>query len=265
MDKIIFDALKSNQIELLIYTAVIFFIIWLYKEFRTTTIEYEKTTSERIDKSLELYGDLQLEITSYLKNQSDIKTLKQKMSKTYPYLPKNILEFITTWNKDEKNDYLDQISTGLNNEIFYLKSLQFDKVAFKYNNFIENMDHIFNKIRLSTFISPFIYTFVSIILIMFLLAFSITFNKANITNKLLLILLIVNFIFFIIIASFVIENIFKNKFKHSLINWIAFICMIFSPAILLIILKYKFIVPIQTCLVFTYMILFIKKSIHKNT
>lgn len=262
MEKFIFDALKANQIEILIYTGAVFFLVWLYKEFRITTVEYERATSERIDKSLELYGDLQLEIASYLKNQSDIKTLKQKMSKSFPYLPKNILAMIITWSKDEKSDYLHVILSCLNDELFYLKSLQYDKVSFRHNNLIENIDYIFNKVKLSTFVSPFVYTFISFISIMFLLQFSISFNNANIINKLFLILEALNFILAITIISFTFENILKKRFKHNLINWITLITMIFSPAILLLISKYKFIIFVQTCLLFIYMIVFAKKSVH---
>jgi len=107
---------------------------WIYKEVRSSLIEVGKQNSERIDKALLTYGELETALLQY-ENTSTVD-LSQKIANAYPFLNKDLLKKLYLLRTMTDENSISEFLLGLKTEIMRLKSLQRDLVSTKPSEYL---------------------------------------------------------------------------------------------------------------------------------
>lgn len=115
------DSKKPSDIVVIV---LIIIAAWIYKEVRTSLIEVDKQNSERIDKALIIYGEL--EAFLLLRRTDNLTDFNLKLANAYPYLEKGLLEKAYLLREAVNEEGIDNFLQELKVEIMRLKSLQED-------------------------------------------------------------------------------------------------------------------------------------------
>ncbi|GGF83977.1 hypothetical protein [Paenibacillus aceti] len=227
----IIDLVKSlfpDTITAAVAIVLLVLVFWMYKELRSNYLEDTKSIQLRIEKALDIYSDVELEIYKYFNEESDLFTVTEQISKATSILP---YEFIKKYNKfkeitDEavKKDLLNEFHKEIKEEILRLKLKQLDSVTLKENKDIfMAVDH-YIKTKLAPFGVPFIHTYVNIIFLMLLVLFAISLLSAtSIKEQVWIFSVVFAALFYIVLLYLIItEGFVKKRFKHSFKNWILF-------------------------------------------
>lgn len=218
----------ENPTITLLYISLIIFSLWMYKELRSSYLENNKTYLQRIDKAIDMYSALQLEIFKYFEGESDFFMVADKILKTSSIMPYFLLtksnHILEETNNEKKEELLRRLYEQVKNEIYGLKHNQRDIVTSKKGEsaieIIEN--YIIEKI--GPFLLPLFYTLLNLglFLVLILLMTSLM-TESSITKKTLTLSLIVALISYVFILHIILsEVIFKKRFKNSVLNWFLF-------------------------------------------
>lgn len=238
------------------YVIFLFVTLWLFKEIRSRYIKEYDFEISRLDKVIEVYGLIEMNIITYLKyyDEEASKSLFEKMSASYPYISDNLYSKWANFIEEPSRHKLEKYLYDLRKETAYLKREQETRIPMvKKNIFMYCISHI------KTFFMPaYITLIVLLILLMLVVSFFITTDeKLNIYEKLNIFSIGFGILIFLILVYFVGQLILDKKFKHTLPNWTLLLGLLAS-LIVLIVLKLTFIFLI---LYFLYMIYFASKLV----
>lgn len=264
------DLIKSlfpDTITAAVAIVLLVLVFWMYKELRSNYLEDNKSIQLRIEKALDIYSDVELEIYKYFNEESDVSTVTEKISKATSNLP---YEFIEKYNKfkeitDEvlKKDLLSEFHKEIKEEILRLKSKQLDSVTLKGNkNIFIAVDH-YIRTKFAPFGVPFIHTYVNITFLMLLIFFAVSLLSATSIKEQIWLFSMVFAAFFYIVFLYLIitEGFIKQRFKHSFKNWILFFMFLPGLPVAVIFTEAWFRGIIALGLIFTYGHYAAKKSI----
>ncbi len=143
----IFKYLSETPSETLILAFLLFFIGWIYKEYRNTYQKSEKEDLERIDKALELYGEFIIIINQCIRTGNMINDFLLKLSKGFPYFPQDIIEDVKAWDLSNDDNILNSIKAKMEREVEILKNEQNDCISKRssYEFTVEKFFFLFRK------------------------------------------------------------------------------------------------------------------------
>lgn len=236
----VIDFIKTifpNPIKASIVICLTVLIIWIYKELRNNYLENNKLYQQRIEKALDYYSELELEIYKYLKGENDFFVVIEKMSKGYSLMHYGLLRQcnkIKDLNDEiQKKDLLEKIQKEVRNEIKKLKFDQTDPVILKREKDFMTIILNYIKTKIFPFVIPWIHTvynlfFLLIVLIIFFAVVSGSSETEQILNASLIFVVGAYLIFF---YTYISEGFLKKRFKHSILNWTLFLLFIILPPI----------------------------------
>jgi hypothetical protein len=256
---------QSNDKETIVAAFIIVVVIWIYKEVRNNYIESDRLTAERINKALEVYGELGVELSNLLHRKSNENLLDTKLSKSYPYLPKRLLEKFMEWKLDgEKEENIQNLLEKLNIEIIRLKRKQKDPVSYLMDNTaIGSIELFLHNTKVGTFIQPlkFLTGIVFIIIMGIIIGYS--FILADTVKRVYILLATMNFIFYFMEFLLYVDIVVEKRFISSFKNWILIILFIIIPAILLFLGQW-YLAILSTVLFWIHTIIFLPKNIRRT-
>lgn len=223
-------AIQNNQTETFMLAAIIVAIVWLYKEIRNTYIETEKMNNERVNKALEIYAELQIELCNYSDNQT---SLEAKLIKAYPYLPKNLLSKFIDWKIWKKEEDTNTLLKELGEEIFRIKRIQRDAVSYKAIDSIDSMEYFLNSIKAASFVQPLKLFLVTIISVSCILVAINVFLKSDVFRKIYVVFISVDLVFYFLFAMIFVGVLYEKRFINKIKNWGLLILFVFVPAFML--------------------------------
>lgn len=200
------------------------FISWMYKEMRNNFVESNKLNQARIDKALELYSDLDLEVLKLLNEKSDIPAVIEKVSKSVHLLPYELLKLYEELKGSEGNEATEKLinfQKQLGKEVYRLKLCQVDAVSYENRKGIFHTIEYYFKTMISPFLKPLLNTFINISLI-FLLVVLIIFvdSGPTLTQKILNYSLIYVAIFYPLFLYTTVKFFINKRFRNVMFNWI---------------------------------------------
>lgn len=261
MTDILVRLVEDNKIEALTFVGILFFIIWLYKEFRRSFIDTKVESKERIDKALLAYGEVSYAIITYKKDKTKVNELEESFSKAYMYFPKELLKKIIKWIKHHDVELLNGIYEDLQNEIIYIKSNQFDIVSFGVTNKFSIIDYIeysIRKLNIDSFALPAMYTFALFIFLIMIIKAIFDINSLDYKNKILMYFIYISIILIIIFIIGVVDLIINDKFIRSFKSLLS-ITAVISFSLLLLFKGPWYRGIIDVAIIFIYLIFVIRK------
>lgn len=258
------NIIKTSSFEGLFFTAFILLSVWLFREFRKTKIESDSFDMQRVNAALQTYGKAIISIKKYELKKIEISVLLDDLVMLYPYATKDIIDLINQFILETNTDSHSNIYMLLQKEVIRLKSLQYDSVAFKFNNeYLDSSSFYCKKHNFSVFITPLVNTFIAIMCMLLMILFIFTFKFTDTFSKVIIILLIFGFAFYLFLSMAAVDLITNKRFNNSIINWILFVVLLISPSIFII--HSKWISSITFIMyIAIYMIFIFKKSIVKQ-
>lgn len=223
----------QNQLTNLIYVILFVFVFWMYKETRSFFIENKRTHDVRLDKALEIYGEVESEIYKYFNNQSDVHIVSYKLGKAYPYLSSEVVNKILVWKKQGlgQNELLEDIQQELIAEIKKLKGTQYDSISNRLNKSLYDMGVFYYKSKVESFVKPLVFTTINLSILLFFIFFILKmFEVKQFSGQILIFTLIVDLIFYIALLDMTIFDVhLKKRFKHTILNWLLYVLFITVP------------------------------------
>lgn len=252
-------AIQNNQTETFLIAGVVAIIIWLYKEIRNTYIETEKINIERINKALEVYAELQIELCKYVDNVGSDIALESKLVKAYPYFPKSLLDRFVDWKIWQSEQDTKKLLEELGKEILRIKFIQKDVVSYKPTDSIDSIGYFLHSIKASSYIQPFKFLTGALVAIYFILVAISYFEKADVLGGICIILTFINSFFYFIFFMIFIDTLSQKRFINSLKNWLFLVLFIVFPAITMVFYQWYF-----TCISFVLFWIYIKFILPKS-
>ncbi|QAY67536.1 hypothetical protein [Paenibacillus protaetiae] len=124
-----------NTTEAILAVVFLILVAWMYKELRASYIENNKSDQQRLDKALDSYSELDLEIYKYIQDKSDLFSVIEKVSKSVVFLPTDLLKqydyLKRIENDNELKEVLKEFQQGILKEISRLKFKQVDTIVSK--------------------------------------------------------------------------------------------------------------------------------------
>ncbi|TDL53795.1 hypothetical protein E2R60_12140 [Paenibacillus dendritiformis] len=222
--------------------AIIFIILvfWMYKELRNNYLENSKTNQQRIDKALDIYSELELEIFKYFSERADLFSVTEKMSKASSLLPYDLLKkcitFKETTEEALKDELLLEFHNEVKNEIYRLKLKQIDSVTYRSDKNIMSGIDFYVKTKIAPFGIPLVYTYFNfVILLLLILLTALLVSVPTIKQQVLIFSLFFSAVSYTMVFYLIIgEGFVKRRFKNSIENWILFVAFVIGlPLIVL--------------------------------
>jgi|GEM_PF-3566350 len=251
------------------YILLIILTFWMYKELRSSFIDQHKSSQQRIDKAIDVYAELEMEIYKFFLEQSDFLHVVEKMAKASSLLPYELWKQCNQC-KDEadaasRKEQLKNFHAVLKQEMTNLKHKQHDSVTFKNDdNLVDRIDH-YTKTKIAPFLYPLAQTLINIIILIAVVLFTIVYATEPLNTKKTLYLsslaaLVIYGALIILILSLVIM---KKRFRHSILNWLLFALFILSPCLFLLKLWYEGIILLVWLIAYGFYV--VKRSIRENS
>ncbi|MBW9157223.1 hypothetical protein [Clostridium tagluense] len=254
------ELLDGNNYEALVATIVLIVSILLFKEFRKNKLESDSNNSQRTNEAIDLYSRALSTINKFEKDHFDINLLYDDLYTMYKYSPKDVISQIESWISDSNRNTLE-LTKILKNDMYYLKSLQYDSVSFRLKNeFCGAIEYYYHKHNFSSFVMPIVNTFISILSILVMVLFILTFNPVSISAKVLILVLLISSIMYMFLIMAVFDLIITKKFKYSKLNVLYASILVLSVMPLLIRIN-LIAVTLYTVYIWVYLIFILKRSI----
>ncbi|TDK61734.1 hypothetical protein E2K98_12655 [Bacillus salipaludis] len=265
----IIDELKqlfgNNTINLLVFFAFLFLVIWLYKEFRNKMVEDERVRKEKINTILVELTDLEFELDEFIRNKSNFEKLKEKLIKVYPHLSYQLSEKVNKFTPDVEEAFIKEFKKELNVEKGLIKLNQNDEISHINERSLMKLWEYHYKTKFEPIVNPLILAIFSVLFVVIILMVWLGYTQADSNaKKYFLTQEIANIIIFIPFALGFLDSI-KNK--KLVKKWSSYIYLIsfFTISILSFMFFEK--VPFLSTLVGLFYLLsiyFIPKIIDKN-
>lgn len=219
--KIVIEGIKKlfgdNYVNLILYLSILILALWLYKEFRIKMVEDEKIRKEKINNILVLLMDLEFELNDFIRNKSNFEKLKEKLISAYPYLSYKLSEKVSDFNPDLEETRIKEFLKELREEKSRYKINQFDELSIINEKYTLNIFEYHYKTKFKPFILPFFLTVFSLLIILiFTLILIFLYTTESLSQKLFLILVIINFLIFLIILLGFFDMTINKKIVY---NW----------------------------------------------
>lgn len=253
------ELLDGGNYEVLVGIMVLIVSILLFKEFRKNKLESDSNNSQRVNEAIESYSRVLSTINKFEKDNFDINLLYHDLYALYKYLPKDIIIQIESWVSDNNKNTVDLIKI-LKDEIFYLKSLQYDRISFRLKKeFTGAIEYYYHKHNFSSFIIPIGNTIISIYFILIMVVFILTFSSASISSKIIILVSWISSIMYLFLLMAIYDLIITKKFKYSILNVLAAGALLLLFMFLAIQIKLAAILCI--IYIWIYLIFILKRSI----
>lgn len=252
-----------------VYILLIFLTLWMYKELRKNYMESRKENLLRIEKTIECYSDLDLEIYRYINDKSDFFAITEKISKASSFISYSLLKKFNQCKEekdiDKKNHLIVELHAEIQKEIISLKLRQSDLVPLKSDDSMFGVIENYIKTKITPFVMPFVQAFLNLILLLSIILLTITvMNASTVSLKILYISLIFVAIIYVMLINLLLDLvILKGRFNNSTLNWFLFSLFVILPPIFFFIGPwYRGIILIV--LMFVYASYVSKKSIKEH-
>lgn len=226
-------------------TTIAFFLIalailtfWMYKELRTSYFETIKNNQQRIEKAIDLYSDLELELYKFLNEKSDFYNVTEKISKASSIMTYEILlkcnQCKLEVNIEKRTENLNNLYDLIKKEIVSLKLIQIDSVTFKSDDTVFDFAENYVKTKIAPFIIPLFQTVLNMLFLLIIIFFtSIVLNESSSTFRILYISVIFAVMIYIMLINIIVSAIImKKRFKNSIFNWFLFSLFAIVPPVL---------------------------------
>ena len=258
-------AWESKQPSDVVAIVLIIIGVWIFKEVREGLIEVDKQNSDRIDKALLIYGELEAQLLRY--RNDNTTDFAQIMASSYPYFEKKLIKKAYILKENPNLENIDSFLNHLKDEIIRLKSLQIDPVSVRPSGyFIGEIIGFLNKTKFDSFIQPILFVVFAFMLLGLLSAFVIAFENTDIYGIISLISLLITYFFDFLIFANLVDALFNKRFNHSLKNWLAIGCLVIFPAFLSwkTYLYYHWLSVVDLVLCWVYLVSFWRDSIQRE-
>ncbi|WP_442602367.1 hypothetical protein [Paenibacillus sp. KN14-4R] len=221
-------SLFPDTLTATIYILLSLAFVWLYKQFRTYIVEYQKNTITKTEKAIEVYSEFEAVIRKTLKERLDLTLIDQSITKVSSYLPCELLnefdQLMECEDEEAKYDQLKKLGKKVRDEKMRLKHTQFDSVTYRTNGGFTDLIKVYYKTKLSTFIEPLIHTLINLfLLLMSILMTGLIAYSNDWTQKVFIVsILIAAMLFFLLIDIIFYEVLLKKRFIHTIVNWLIF-------------------------------------------
>ncbi|QDS35519.1 hypothetical protein [Brevibacillus brevis] len=261
MEKELYNFFMKGDQEKATYLLIILVTIWLFKEMRSRYIQFDDSKTARFDKTLEIYGALEVSIVLYLKEQNETtaKNLYECISRSYSALSRNIHKLVSSFLETHEVDKLIEILVELRKESSELKYEQSRK-TYQLNNTEDYLGYYWNHFK--TFFVPVFLTFVTVVVILFSFVFSYNFLKPEISwmTRINLFALIFSGAFLLFFVMTMLDMLMAKRFKHSWKNW-----LIIIGIIMIVIFSINFESPIISAIFIVIFSMFFMPKLLKRT
>jgi hypothetical protein len=121
MDYLLKHGVNQNLFIFIIISIVLFF--WLYKEIKRNTLNDKEAITSRLEKALEVYGNLESTINRYLKlkNEETEKQLFEQIGTSYSYISLEILKKLSSFTNTGDIDILKESLILIRKEVINIK------------------------------------------------------------------------------------------------------------------------------------------------
>ncbi|MCF7753166.1 hypothetical protein KQ941_01835 [Paenibacillus xylanexedens] len=252
----VINTLFSNSPSTIFYILIALLAFWLYKQFRTYLIDNQKSNATKTEKAIEVYSELELTIRKVMQKKLSLESIDDVITKSSTYLPRELLEkYFELVEAEEEviEDKLKVLKEKVKKEILDLKKTQFDPITYRNSGSVMEFVEMYYKTKLISLFEPFFHTVINMVIIF--LTFVLVVNIAitdDWTKQIFLISLFFSGLFFLIVIDLILSEILlKNRFKHTISNWLA-LCLFISIPILLTIWGPWYIGIINLVLIFAY-------------
>lgn len=240
---IVIKALNEENFELLAILLSITFFIWSYIEFRKNYINVKLENKLDINKALEYYSKLYLEIQSYLNGSINFAELINYFSVAIVYLPRSIVKEILELDKNKlesRTTDLEHIKELVSSEILSIKYKQNIITTLDYkDNILEQTSWSFSSNNFDSFINPLFYSFFAFIGSFFLVTIGFVISDLPGYAKLSFMMFLINSILSIMILIHLIDLGINKKIKVQ--AYLFFVLLVILPFFLVtFILNIKF-------------------------
>lgn len=217
---------------------LLLFTIWMYKEVRIIFVENNKNDILKINKALEMYSELDFELSRYKrvgKVAENYIQLEEKITRIISVIPLGIFMKINSWTDSgsgPKSDLLKEIHKDIRGEIERLKLLQSDVVTYKEPEGLTGLMGNYYKTKLAPFIIPLFFTIGNLVFLFFLIGLVaiILSNQNTLSFKILSISMVFSLIIYTLIIDLIVSLvIIKKRFIHSVLNWSLFAVFLIFP------------------------------------
>lgn len=260
MEKELYNFFISGDQENATYLLFILLTIWLFKEMRSRYIQFDDSKAARFDKTLEIYGTLEVSIVLYLKEQNETtsKNLYECISKSYSALSRNIHKLVSGFLETHEDKTLIEILKELRKESSELKYEQSRK-TYQLNNTEDFLGYYWSHFK--TFFVPVFLTLVTVVLLLFSIVFSYNFMKPEMSwmTRINLLSLIFSGGFLLFFVMTMLDMLIAKKIKHSWKNWLTI-----TGVIMIVILSIFFELPIISVVVIIIFSTFIMPRLLKR-
>ena len=161
---------NNDPVSAFIVSVIFFLTVWLYKEFRNNMNENERERIERIDKALDLYGELEQKIISYQRKEASLSELQSLIGKVYAYVPRKHLAQLQRWCEANDSSLLKKCLDDLRNEITRLKLYQRDFTSYIPEDSFDTIAEFIHKYKLRTLVFPFFHSILALLTILLLVS-----------------------------------------------------------------------------------------------
>lgn len=206
--------------------------VWIYKEVRASLIDVGKQNSDRIDKALLTYGELESALLQY--ETECTFDLGQKIANAYPFLNKDLLKKLYPLrNMPNQEDLVNEFLLDLKSEIMRLKGLQSDLVSTRPSEyFIGEIAYFINKTKFSSFVEPIIFLVIAFLVIGILTIFTVKVENMDMFGQIQMFILLATIISNFVLFTILINVLIDKKFKHNRKNWFLLCGFVIIPGFL---------------------------------
>lgn len=257
-------AFVANRPGDLLMAVLIVIGAWIYKEVRNSLIEVDKQNTERIDKALLAYGELESALIRY-KKDSETDYI-QILTKAYPFFHKDLIKMAYLLKDEIREESIGKFLIALKDEIMRLKNLQNDSVSTQPSEyFIGELSFFLNKTKFSSFIQPIIFLIIAFIILGLFSVFVLQFDRTDIYGRIQLFSILAIGVTNTILFITFIEALISKQFRHSLKNWLLVFGFILFPGILCLVTRFYWMINIADFILnWIYIINFFRDSIKRE-
>jgi hypothetical protein len=211
----------NNPIGVILYLSTLFLFIWLYKEFRKTSLDIEQDNRARINSHMVTLLDLEFELIKFLEDKTNKDTLIEKLKAAYPIMTIELSKKVSKFSSKVDNQFIKEFISEIRSERNGMKERQNDSLIYiNEKSLMRHLEYHFHS-KFKSLLTPIMMTCLALFLIILFLLLTLAISsEQTIIEKIHLILTTMNSIVFITFLLGIFDAIIGKRVINRPLSWI---------------------------------------------
>jgi hypothetical protein len=217
----------NNPIGVILYLSTLFLFIWLYKEFRKTSLDIEQENRARINSHMLSLLDLEFELSNFLEDKTNKDTLIEKLKAAYPIMTIELSKKVSKFTSNVDNQFIKEFILEIRSERNGMKERQNDSLIYiNEKSLMRHFEYHYHS-KSKSLLTPFMMTCLALFLIILFLLLTLAISsEQTIIEKIHLILTTMNSIVFLTFLIGIFDAVIGKRVINRPLSWIYIILFI---------------------------------------